>query len=361
MVYPASDALRAALTADHEMDVEVWLLRDPPVLLPISGGSVTATYRQQVSRNAALTLNTRTVDELAVSNLSDVVLIRTGIPNVDMVPIFVGRIDNIDDDETGSVSAQCVDRGADVIRARFETPWPTTSGQRVSMEIQSLILSVDGTFSLTVESDVPDYRVPVMIFEEDRGAALDELAASLNSIWTANRYGGFTLHRNPYSFNGPITSVATISDGVNGTIVTYARSVSREQVANSVTVIVERSDGSTPLRVTVRDTDTGSPTYWGGPFGKQNIVVRNTAPLSETDALALARRILNQHLAVTRQWRISTPHFPILDPGDVITVNKGGYITQQVVESITYPLLAVNGTAIGTRELRSMSDADAAA
>lgn len=351
----SSPRLLTALDGSHRMTPDVWLLRDPPVQMPIVDGSVTASYLQQTARTATLGVDTQVLTSLDVSTLSDVVMIRTGVTDIEMVPVFTGRVDSVDDDDTGMVTIHCVDRGADIIRARFEVPWAVTAGKSVVSEIRKIIQDVDSSFVLDVEPNVTDLLTPVMVFGEDRGGALDELASSLNSVWTANRYGSLSLFRNPYSISTEITSVAVITDGANGRISRYARNVARENIANSVTLIVERSDGSDPIRVTERDDDPTSGTYWGGTFGKQNIIVSNATPRNETSARVLARRILNQSLAVMRTWRIETPHYPILDPGDVITVDYGGDVTQQVVEGITYPLMAADSGMLTTRELQMLS------
>lgn len=356
-MFAVSDQVLTALGGSYEAIPEVWLLRDPPVRVPIVAGEVRAAYNSQVARTAALALEQRTVEELGMSVLTDQVMVRIGVRDLISIPVFTGRIDSIDiDEESGSVDTQCVDRGADVIRARFEAPYVASGLYTVIQDMQLLLIDADGAFVSTADPLIVDSPNPQQMWEEDRGQALDELAASVNAIWMADRSGGFTIFRNPYSLTSEPPGVLALRNGSNGTIVRFRGARARPEVANSVTVVTERTDGSAPIRVTVRDTNPTSPTYWGGPFGKQNIVVKNQTPTDAPEAARMARRLLQQRLAVTRTWNISTPMFPILDPGDVVTVVFDGDVTLQVVEQITYPLLAVNETSIVTRQWQHMED-----
>jgi hypothetical protein len=58
-------------------------------------------------------------------------------------------------------------------------------------------------------------------------------------------------------------------------------------------------------------------------------------------------------LALQRAWTVSVPDYPLLDPGDVITVWWNNEVSAQVVESVTYPLSADQPVYLSTREWRS--------
>lgn len=357
-MFPVSAQVLAALSGPYEAVTDVWLLRDTPTLVPVAAGTVSASYRSQVARTASLTVDRETYRNLMLTPISDQVMIRVGVKGLPMIPIFTGRIDSINEDlETSSVDLDCVDRGADVIRARFEVPYATTGLQTVTFDMGAILIDVDGSFVASFDPAIIDSPDPVQIWEEDRGEALDNLASAINSIWMADRSGGFTIFRNPYSLPMEPPGVATIENGVGGSTVTVGAVTSRSEVANSVTVVVERTDGAAPVRVTVRDTGATSPTRWGGPFGKQNLIVKNQTLANDSEAQAVAARLLQQRLAATRTWSITTPLFPILDPGDVITVILDGNVTLQVVEQVTYPLDAVGETSITTRQWQFIEEA----
>jgi len=355
MVYPASDALIAALAHSHRMTADVLLIRGADITpLPFVGGMVSATYNAQVGRTGTVAMERNYYEGLSVSTLSDVVMIRTGIPTIEMVPVMTGRVDAIQNDRTtGAVTLSVVDRGADIARALFEVPWAVAEGQSTIDVMTAMIQDVDPSFVVEVGPGVIDDAATAGNYEEDRGAALDELAKGINAVWLASRTGSFLIASNPYKGTA-IASGITIRNGVDGTIREATDTVSRSVVRNSITVVSESIvRGVTPMRVTVRDTDPGSPTRWGGPFGKQNCIIRNDTLRTIPAATDFAQRLLNQSLAMVHSWTITTPHFPLLDPLDVFdTVYNEATITQ-VVESVDYPLLALDQTSIAARELAS--------
>lgn len=353
MVYPASDALIAALAHSHRMVADVLLIRGSEITpVPFVGGSVSATYNAQVGRTGTIGMEQNYYQNLAVSTLSDVVMVRTGIPTIEMVPIMTGRVDAIQHERTtGAVNLSIVDRGADIARALFETPWAVAEGQSTIDVMTAMIQDVDPSFVVEVGPGVVDDDTTAGNYEEDRGSALDELAKGINAVWLATRTGSFLIASNPYKGTA-IASGITIRNGVDGTIREATDTVSRSVVRNSVTVVSESLfRGSSPVRVTVRDDDPLSPTRWGGPFGKQNCIIRNDTLRSYAAAQDFARRLLNQSLAMVHSWQITTPHFPLLDPLDVFDTVYNGDTLVQVVESVDYPLLAVDQTTIAAREL----------
>lgn len=354
MFAASNPALPAALMGSHEMDVRVDVYLGSTLVygnLPIRGGTVDATLGTRAGRRAVFGVDRRFLPFVTPQGAR--VLIRTGIANLEMVPIFEGRIDSVPDDHTGSVEVQCVGRGQDVQDARFESPYAIAAGVSLLGQLQNLL--VTGTYlgSVEVQGVIQDRQSSVLVYEEDRGAACDDIARALQAIWSEGRAGQFRIFPNPFSALVQPPAVTLLRDGVNGTLVTITRTTSRTLISNSVTVVVERTDGSAPIRVTARDNTPSSPTYWSGPFGRQNSIVKTQAPLSQADAAQLAGRLLAQSLALSRSWTISVPHYPLLDPGDVIAVWWQNEVYAQVVESITYPLSADQPTFLATREWRS--------
>lgn len=351
---PLTPGLATALLSTHEMDVIVDVYLGSTLLygnLPIQGGTVDATLGTRAGRRATFAASRSFLPVL--SPLGTRVLIRTGIGSVEMVPVFEGRIDLVQDDHTGDVQVECVGRGQDVQDARFEVPFAVSPASSLLVTLTNLLL--DGTVggSVDVQSGVTDKLSSVLVYEEDRGEACDDIARTLQVIWAEGRAGQFRIFPNPFAAVAQPPSQALLRDGVNGVLVTVNRTTSRTLIYNSITVVVERTDGSAPIRVTARDNSPTSPTFWSGPFGRQNLIVKTQAPLNQADAALLAGRLLSQSLALSRAWSISIPDYPLLDPGDVITVWWNNEVTAQVVESITYPLTAGDPVYLSTREWRT--------
>lgn len=356
MAFVVDPAVRDMFLESHEMSTRVVCLRGSQNLgeIPVSEVSVFATYGTRGGRDGTMTVDRLVIDRGLLDPMSDQFVVYTGIKGVVEVPIFTGRVDTQNEYESGAVLITPLSRGMELLRAQFEVPWPVTSPLLNTMEMARIIQDVDPTWAVDSSRASGSFIPENLLFEFDRGAALDQLAQGGNLIWQPDRTGGFTIYDNPYMF-GPLLvdeSVVTLRDGVGGILVDVFNAKSRDGIYNSITVVVERVNNTAPIRVTVRDNDPGSPTRWGGPFGKQNLVVKNQSPIGVTEAVALATRILRQSLALQRNFRISVPHMPLLDPGDVFTLNYQGEILPLVVESITYFGYATDMTTISARELR---------
>lgn len=360
MVYAATDLLRQALEASHEMTLDVIILRDGeaiPVVEGITDMACTATLGTQGGRSATLTVERSLIDlDGLFDPYQDEVVIRTGVRGVGDIPLFVGRVDGLDDDETGKVEINLISRADELKRARFETPFPSKRGLLVTEQMREIIQSINADWTVT-STVIDDPPVPTAVWEEDPGQALDDLATGINALWSPDRGGDFTIITNPYTLAAEPAPVAVLRDGEDGVLVQVRHLRTREQINNSVTVVVERTDGLAPIRVTVRDTDTGSPTYWGGAFGKQNEIIKTQTTFNRADATTLAQRRLSQSLALARSWSITMPPGigQILDPGDLVAVWYRDEVTAQVVESVRYAKDARSTVVADTRQFRTIS------
>lgn len=355
MSYTVSASQKAALLGSHEMSTRVVCLRGATSLgdVPVRDVSVSATYSTRGGRDGYLYVARDVIDAGLLNPLSDQVIIYTGIKGIVEVPIFTGRVDSYNIDEFGGAEIPLLSRGVEAVRAEFEIPWSVQAPLLSTSEIIEILQDVDPTWAVDTSRATPRAIPSNLVFEYDRGQALDQIASGSSTIWQPDRTGGFTVYDNPYSIGPSLASasVVTLTDGQDGCLVSVFEAKSREGIYNSITLVVERVNNTAPLRVTVRDTNAASPTYWGGLFGKANLVVKNQNPTNLADATQLALRILRQSLALQRSWRIEVPHLPILDPGDVFTLWYRDEVTAQVVESIQYSGMAGQPTVISSREL----------
>jgi hypothetical protein len=358
-MWTPTPALAAALAGNHTMTARVTvtnLATGAVTDVPINAGTVSASQTQRVTRTAELTVDAGVTDAGLLNPLTDLVAIYSGVDQVGEVPLFTGRPLSTVDTTAGKVTVHCSDRGAELVAAAFDRPWNTYAGRPMATEIGLIVADVDPTWGVDT-SRAPTTAVPTLIWEDDRGKALDDLAAALNCVLQGDRTGGFVLYPNPYTLDPAlVTPVGSVADGAGGVLVDVSHTRSREQIVNSVTVVAERTDGSVPIRVTVRDTDPASATRWGGPFGKAARIVKNRQLSNVDDATRFATRILRQSLALSRSWQISLPHYPLYDPGDVLAVTYRGELTVQVVETVRHNLLADAATQLTTRQLHYLAD-----
>jgi hypothetical protein len=358
MAFPVTDAQKAALLGSHEMSARVVAFRGGTMLgeIPASDVAISATLRTQGGRDGAMRVPQSVITSGFLNPLSDQVIVYTGIKDWFEVPIFTGRVDTLNEYSDGDVQVTLLSRGGEAIRAQFEVPWAAINGTQARVEIARILRDVDASWGVDYTDAAPTTIPPGLVWEVDRGQALDQLAQAASLIWQPDRSGGFRVYDNPYAIGPALGAfpVVTIRDGVRGTTVTVNNASSRDVLYNSVTVVTERVDNTEPIRVTVRDTDPGSDTFWGGTFGKQNLVVKNQVPLDIAQCQSLAARILRQSLALIRTFEITCPHMPILDPGDVFTLVYQDVVYSLVVEMITYSYDAQLVTSISARELRSL-------
>ncbi|MYZ35471.1 MULTISPECIES: DUF5047 domain-containing protein [unclassified Streptomyces] len=369
MVLPATPLYRQALARPHQPAFHVTstdiygtpLTRDvlgaPATAdIPTSGGSVTANLTNRVTRRAnfnvadtwyPLTATDPLAPETAVISIS--AGLRYGDGTEELFPLFKGRVADVRRDDDGTVTVQCDDLGADVVAYRFEQIWKVKNPASCLAEIQAIILDALPQAQFT-EGDAIDAPVPPdLSWDEDRGKALDDLAAAMGARWYALGDGTFTVRAFPYSIGDP---VAVMTDGTDGLISHATIRRTRDGAANSITVIAERAGGTiatAPVRQTSRDTSASSPTRFGGPYGKVSQIIKVQTPLTDQQAKALSDAQVLASVAMVNQWDIRCVPDYSLEPADAIQVTSLGINALQVIDSISYPLTAQADQSIGGR------------
>jgi hypothetical protein len=323
---------------------------DVPVLE--SQSAVTYDITSSQVRRAVVSVDRSVIDAGLMNPLTDRVYVRLGVVGGQDIPLFTGRVLNLDESDAGIVQVSCVDYADDLITDSFNVPWSTHGGS-VASEITRIVQDTDSSFNVDFSTATPSVSqlVPSLTWEEDRGSALDDLSGGSLCLWSSDRVGDFRVYQNPFSV-GPSLPVAVFKDGIGGTIVTMQHSKSRDNIYNSITLIVERTDGTYPLRVTVTDSDPSSPTRIGGPFGQRNRNVKIQTTLDAGGAYNLAVRLLRQSLALTETWQWSTPCFPHLDPSDNVAVWYRDVVAPVVIDTVTIPLTADQPTQFTGRRLQ---------
>lgn len=356
MAYPLSDAQKAVLLGSHRMTASAVAMRGSELLgpLPVIAGTVTATLGTRGSRDATFSTTLTAVKAMALSPLTDRVVLATGVPDAFDITLFTGRVDAMAVQDNGRVDIQLLSAGAEAIRDDFIAPWAATTAHAAT-EISAILRDVDVDWGVDIGSAASVPLTGQQIWETSRGQALDQIASGANLIWLPDRFGSFVVFDNPYAIGPSLAdeSVIMFQDGQGGALVRVNATSTRVGVYNAITVVMERTDNTEPIRYTAFDSSLGSTTRYGGPFGRQNKVVKN--PASENPVF-LAGRLLRQSLALRRSWTIQVPHVPILDPGDVFILWHDNEVTAQVVESTRYGLGPDDGSAFTSRELITLDE-----
>ncbi len=322
--------------------------------VPVVDGTVTANLTNRVTRVATFTLSDEWYPRLPTDPLSpyqSVVKIRAGTRYGDgsseTFPIFMGRVYDVTRNENGSVTFRADDLAADVLAYRFEQPQASSSVPftNVVTEIRKLILEAlpQATFGT---DDVPLSDVPPLVWDEDRGQALDDLAEAVGGRWYALGDGSFVVRQFTY---GTSPAVQEFADGPQGLMLSAITAQTRDGAANSVVVVSERLDGSEPIRVIARDLRTGSPTRFAGTYGKVSQVIKVQTPLSQIEAQTLARTQLTAAVALTEQWNTEVVPDYTLEPGDTVRLRYRGLMADQIIDTIDYPLMTGRPMTLNSR------------
>jgi len=355
-MWPSTVTYQAALHANprRSVRVDVYDINGQPRALGLrpTGGSVNASLTNRVTRTADFTLTREHYPLVAADPLSpeEAVVhisagIRYGTDQEELFPLFVGRVWDATLQPDGQVSFICDDLAADVVAYRFEQPRTTTAGMTLA-EIRTLILEAvpQAAFGTDTVTDQPTPQS--LTWDEDRGQALDDLAQSLGGRWYALGDGRFVVRPFDYAL-GPV--VQEFRDGPGGLLLDASIPRSRTGVANSVVVVSERADGTTPIRVPARNTATSSPTRFGGLFGRVSQTIKVQTPISFAQAQVLARTQLQAASALSRQWSPALVPDYSIEPGDTVNLQFMGVRDTQIIDSITYPLDTTSPMTIETR------------
>jgi hypothetical protein len=107
-------------------------------------------------------------------------------------PVFTGHLDTVSLAKKGDVAVGAYDLAADVIAAGFETPTNSSAGVKLLTQYQTLIKGAltNPTFGT---SDATGSTMPALIWESDRGKALDDVASAAGMIWYPLPDGSFVM------------------------------------------------------------------------------------------------------------------------------------------------------------------------
>ena len=327
--------------------------------VPVIDGDVGSNLTNRVSRSATWSLPDEWYPRSPTDPFSQyvsVVRIRSGVEygngTEELFPLFTGRVLTAQRSAAGSVDFTADDLAADVVDYRFESPRTADRNSTVLTEIENLIREAlpQAVFKAHGVADGP---VPELTWDEDRGQALDDLASAVGGRWLADGEGRFSVQPIVYE---PGTPVQDFLDGPGGLLSTADIDSTRAGSANSITIVSERTDGSDPIRITVRDTSPTSPTFFGGKFGKVSQIIKIQTPLTIAEAQRMARAYLEASVALTEQWTVSTVPDHTMETGDTARFRYRGLVSEQVIDSMVYPLGTNQPMTMNTRGTVRVTD-----
>lgn len=329
-MYPnVSARFLATLVESHTPVCEVSLfLTDGRVeSLAVVDGSVSVDRSQQCRRTCSITiadpaLIPRTpADKLSVYGAR--LRIARGVQAGEfreLVPVGVFRIDSIEGDvDDGPVTIQGKGLECIVGDDKFTAPY-RASGTAVGA-ITSLIQRSLPDAAVTTASTVVDAAIGARVFdiEGDPWEAVRELAAAIGAEVYADADGTFVISDLPDLLTTPPAWTVSVGDG--GSYIAAVRGMNSDGVYNGVLARGENAESNTaPVSSLVVDGDSGSPTYWDGPFGHRPMFYSSSTLITTGQCTAAATLKLRAAQAPNATANLTSMANPAIEPGDVIRV-----------------------------------------
>jgi hypothetical protein len=296
-------------------------------LLDVVDGSVTVDRSQQCRRTCSMTvpdpaLIPRTpADKLSVYGAR--LRISRGVQvgaYRELVPVGVFRIDSVEGDvDDGPVTIQGRSLECVVSDDKFTAPY-RASGTAVGA-ITALIQRTIPDAAVTTASTVMDAAIGARTFdvEGDPWEAVTELAAALGAEVYCDADGTFVISDLPDLLTTPPAWTVSVGDG--GAYISAARGMTADGVFNGVLARGENTESNTaPVSALVVDSDSGSPTYWDGPFGHRPMFYSSSTLITTAQCTAAASLKLRAAQAPNATASLTAMANPALEPGDVLRV-----------------------------------------
>jgi hypothetical protein len=346
-MFPVSSRFTTTLRASHRLDVEAIAYAPGDFIhgevLPVIGGSVTFDRSSRVRAHAQLRVlganyYPRSSTDLLAPYGANFTVAR-GIAYADgtreLVPLGMFRVETVALDVVeGVVTVEASDRFAQLEDERFTTPFAPTRYARHVDVIAELVAEVFP--DIDVELAPVSTTVGNPIFDEDRAGAIDELATAIGCETYFDRRGDFVIAEVlPPSAT---TWVWSVDAGVRGVMVNGSKRLARAGAYNGVMARGTDAAGA-PVSSLVVDSRVGSPTEWGGPFGKVPRFYESPLILTAAQAQTAATSLLRRSTGLDEAIEATSVPNPALDVGDSVLVRwPDGTSDVHAVEGVTVPL-----------------------
>lgn len=259
----------------------------------------------------------------------------------ELVSLGVYGIEDVSTSDTGgqlTTKVTGLDRARRVQVARFEDPYSVAAGTAISAAILDTVqvawpdVPYQSGFDIIATATLPKV---VASEADDRWEFCQGLAKAVGMLLYFDGDGVLSLL--PYADRPP---VASISEGAGGVLLNVDTSWSREDTYNRFIVTGENSDNDEVYRGVATDTNTESPTYYFGDFGRAPKFWSSPYVQSDAQAQNAAEALLAQELGTSTSVNFGAVPNPALEPEDVVTVvrERLGINQNYVLDSLKFDL-----------------------
>jgi hypothetical protein len=340
---PVTANFKAAVSGSHRMNVRATVLTTPGqhgtaptgTVIPVTQGSATFDTTANVlgSFNLMTSQSWPVNYQDLLSPYGNEMFLERGVVyaagSTEWVSLGYFRVNDVEqqDAPAGLVQVAGVDRMQGIVDARIPSPITFVVGTTVSSIIQYLVTDVYSWATYQIDASLTSAVLSVnQITTDDRYGFLHDLITSYGMIWYWD-YRGVLVVTPPPSLSSP---VATILTGRQGVMVSMFRGLSRDGVYSGCVATGQQvSDGTAPFALVV-DTNTTSPTYWYGPFGKVPKFYSSSFLTTNAQCASAAQSILTQSTGLPYEVDFGMIPNPALMPWDpvMISTDLGGIQTE---------------------------------
>jgi hypothetical protein len=380
-MWPISERFAESLGKDHFVVVKAEILENEVVLAELAtdgnlcDGSVKCD-RSAIQRTADVTLvdrdgtlTPRDIGDLLVPAGRQIRLWRGimfndrlpgGVADTEYVPIGTFRFTEVDVQYPSIRLGKCFDRAWIVSGEKL--PFNVAVNQNtnivdtVTQLVQTAYPGVPMNFPITNEST----NGMVFDVESDPWEACQTLFSNIGLRLFFDPMGVLTARPEPSESDPQVWSYDD-TDSNNLGLPQVGRTWTGDGY-NGVTVVAENSDLAAPIRAAAYDTDPGSPTQWGGPYGKRMApFIRDETIASQAQAQLRANKELQANLGFLQAISIPALVNPALEISDVVRVaynrTDAGDLpiireSSNILDSFEVPLRANQTQNLGTRARR---------
>ncbi|WP_338683960.1 DUF5047 domain-containing protein [Streptomyces acidiscabies] len=327
-MYSVSARFLQTITESHSPITEVvlFLTDGSTARLDHTGGSVQVDRGSAVRRTCSVSVaDTSLIPRTPTAKLGVYgarLRISRGVQYSDgtteLVPLGMFRVDEISGDvDEGPVtiagkSLECV-----IADDKFTAPY-RASGTAVGAITSLIQRSIPDATVINLATDAA-IGPRTWDVEGDPWAAVLELAAAIGATAYCDPDGVFTIAELPDLTTA--TPVWTIAAGDGGAYVSASRGMTSDKVNNAVLARGENTEANVaPVSALVVDNDSGSPTYWSGPYGRRPLFYSSPTLTTTGACTAAATLLLRAAQSPNASADISSLPNPALEVGDVLRV-----------------------------------------
>lgn len=274
------------------------------------------------------------------------------------IPLGTFRIisASVEDSAEGlSIACEAADLSTPISRYKLVYAYAPAAGTNYVTAIQTLLNSrAPAGVSWTYNVVDTTYTTPTgMVFDvgDDPWDAASKMAAAIGYEVFFDREGVINIV--------PVFDLTSIEEavpvweyveGVNCTMTGLKNDLNSDPGYNGVVVSSDTSD-TAPIRAAAWDTNPASATYYLGPYGTVPYFEQVEGITSTTQAQDAARGIYSKIAGVTAQLNITAVPNPLLDPDDVIRVQRTRSKIDDVylIDALDIPLGAGDSQSITCR------------